>query len=69
MFAFKSQKPDAARLYHEKLTNNLNAGFNEGRRFSLGSNKENILRASVLLYLGHLEVFGETPAVPFHVLV
>lgn len=48
MFAFKNQKPDAARLYQEKLTGNLNAGFNEGRRFSLDGNKENILRASLL---------------------
>ncbi|WP_343710930.1 P2 family phage major capsid protein [Kosakonia radicincitans] len=48
MFAFKNKKPDAARLYHEKLTGDSRTDFNEGRRFSLGGNKENILRASIL---------------------
>lgn len=48
MFAFKNQKPDAARLYHEKLTGNSKKHFTEGRRFSLTANKENILRASLL---------------------
>lgn len=48
MFAFNKQKPDAARLYHEKLTGNSKKHFTEGRRFSLTANKENILRASLL---------------------
>ena len=48
MFAFKNEKPDAARLYHEKLTAAASSSYQEGRRFFLTPKKENILRASIL---------------------
>lgn len=48
MFAFKVEKPDAARRYHEKKKKSVNGNYYEGRRFSLDGNKENILRASIL---------------------
>ncbi|WP_312346861.1 P2 family phage major capsid protein [Leclercia sp.] len=48
MFAFKGQKPVAARLYHEKKTSGTNDSLHQGRRFSLTGKKENILRASIL---------------------
>jgi hypothetical protein len=35
MFAFKNEKPDAARLYHERLTAAASSSYQEGRRFFL----------------------------------
>lgn len=48
MFAFKKEKPDAARRYHDKFVDGNNSGFSSGRRFALTGKKENIIRASIL---------------------
>ncbi|WP_432700049.1 P2 family phage major capsid protein [Kluyvera cryocrescens] len=48
MYAFKKERPDAARRYHKKFISGSDYTLDPTRRFSLTEHGENILRASVL---------------------
>ncbi|EOZ1449215.1 P2 family phage major capsid protein [Enterobacter hormaechei] len=48
MYAFKAERPDAARRYHSKFVSGTNYQESSNRRFSLSKPTENILRSSIL---------------------
>ena len=48
MYAFKTERPDAARRYHNKFVTGTNYQEESNRRFALGEPTENILRTSIL---------------------
>lgn len=48
MYAFKTERPDAARRYHKKFISASDYKLDPTRRFSLTEPGENILRTSVI---------------------
>ncbi len=48
MYAFKTERPDAARRYHNKIVTGTNYQEESNRRFALSKPTENILRTSIL---------------------
>lgn len=48
MYAFKTERPDAARRYHNKFVTGTNYQEESNRRFALSEPSENILRTSIL---------------------
>ena len=48
MYAFKTERPDAARRYHNKFVTGTNYQEESNRRFALSEPTENILRTSIL---------------------
>ncbi len=48
MYAFKAERPDAARRYHSKFVSGTNYQESSNRRFALSKPTENILRSSIL---------------------
>ncbi|WP_342005359.1 host cell division inhibitor Icd-like protein [Citrobacter sedlakii] len=48
MYAFKTERPDAARRYHNKFVTSTNYQEESNRRFALSEPTENILRTSIL---------------------
>ncbi|EJS4725464.1 P2 family phage major capsid protein, partial [Salmonella enterica] len=48
MYAFKTERPDAARRYHNKFVTGTNYQEESNRRFALSESTENILRTSIL---------------------
>jgi hypothetical protein len=48
MYAFKTERPDAARRYHNKFVTGTNYQEESKRRFALSEPTENILRTSIL---------------------
>ena len=48
MYAFKTERPDAARRYHNKFVTGTNYQEESNRRFALSETTENILRTSIL---------------------
>lgn len=48
MYAFKTERPDAARRYHKRFTSGTAANADPERRFALTSANENIFRKTIL---------------------